>query len=128
MLCLAVVSSGCGLIDVGPSCPRTVDEALTVEFDDEIVGGGYVIRFVPSPEDPSFRGYDINLTRPVSPRAELETYFLPAESEIPGIADGMPVLFIGERVEPHGPTSLRAGTCPALTPTTEEDVTNRFGP
>jgi hypothetical protein len=124
---ITLATAGCGLLELGPDCPRTVEEAMAVEWDDQIVGGGYAIRFVPSPDDPAFRGYDINLTRPVSDRADLDTYFLPIAAPIPGIQDGMPVLFIGERVDPFGPTSLRAGACPALTPTTEADVTNRFG-
>jgi hypothetical protein len=111
-------TAACEVTDLG-GCPATVDEAAEMDFDDAIVGGGYAIRFVPSPQL-RFRGYDVNLTRPVSDRAMLDTYFLRVEDEIPGIAAGDPVLFIGARTDRAH--TLVAGACPPLTVTTEEDV------
>ena len=112
--------SGCELAaDVASRCPLTVDEAAETEWGDAIVGGGYAIRFVPSPQL-RFRGYDVNLTRPVSDRAMLDTYFLRAEGEIPGIAAGDPVVLIGARTDRAH--TVVAGACPALTVTTDEDV------
>ena len=105
------------------ACPRTVDEARQVTWDEEIVGGGHVIRFVPSPRGSS-RGYDVNVTRPVSGRAQMDTYFLRTSEELDGIEDGMPVLLIGARTD-RRPVVV-AGACPPLTPTTEEDVTWRL--
>ena len=104
-------------------CPRTVDEARQVTWDEEIVGGGFVIRFVPSPRATS-RGYDVNLTRPVSGRAQMDTYLLRTTVELDGIEAGMPVLLIGARTD-RRPVVV-VGACPALTPTTEEDVTWRL--
>ena len=106
------------------ACPRTVDEARHVTWAEEIVGGGYVIRFVPSPRG-SARGHDVNLTRPVSGPAQMDTYFLRTTVELAGIEAGMPVLLIGARTD-RRPVVV-AGACPALTPTTEEDVTWRLG-
>ena len=105
--------------DVTSRCPLTVDEAAETDWGDAVVGGGYAIRFVPSPQL-RFRGYDVNLTRPVSDRAMLDTYFLRVEDEIPGIAAGDPVLLVGARTDRAH--TLVAGACPALTVTTEEDV------
>jgi len=104
------------------ACPRTIDEARQVTFDDQIVGGGYVIRFVPG-GPPSTRGYEVNVTRPVSERAQLDTYLLQTPTEIAGIGNGTPVLFIGERTDRAH--RVVAGGCPPLTPTTDEDVTWR---
>ena len=84
-----------------------------------------MIRFVPAPVG-SARGYDINVTRPVSEGAQMNTYFLRTATEIPGISDGMPVLLMGDRTDRH--FVLVAGACPALTPTTDDDVAERPGP
>jgi hypothetical protein len=117
---VVIASSAC---TPASACPRTVDEARQVTWDEEIVGGGHVIRFVPSPLGSS-RGYDVNLTRPVSGSAQMDTYFLRTPVELDGIEAGMPVLLIGARTD-RRPVVV-AGACPALTPTTEEDVTWRL--
>lgn len=118
-LAFLVWISGC---DLASRCPRTVDEAAETDWGDAIVGGGYAIRFVPSPQLGS-RGYDVNLTRPVSDRAMLDTYFLRVEDEIPGIAAGDPVVLIGARTDRAH--TVVGGVCPALTVTTEEDVSSQ---
>lgn len=115
-LALSVAVSAC---DLGTGCPKTVDEATKMSFGEAIVGGGYAIRFIPS-ADPSFRGYDVNVTRPVSERATMDTYFLRASTELPGISDGDPVLLVGARTDRAH--VVVAGTCPPLTLTSEEDV------
>lgn len=97
-----------------------MDEASQVTWDDEIVGGGYVIRFVPG-DRATNRGYEVNLTRAVSERARLDTYLLQTAVEIDGIANGTPVLLVGARTDRA--TRVVAGACSPLTPTTEEDVT-----
>ncbi len=114
---LAAPVAGC---DPVAQCPTSVDEATAVEYDDEVVGGGYVIRYIPSIEDARFRGYEINLTRPASERAQLDTYLLRVDAPIPGIVDGQPVLLLGERTDRT--FALVPGACPALVGTTEEDV------
>jgi hypothetical protein len=120
---LVTVSSAC---TPASACPRTVDEARQIVWDDEIVvGGGYVIRFVPAAIGPD-RGYDINVTRPVSERARMDTFYLRTPIEIPGIEAGMPVLLIGARTD-RNTVVVQGPECPALTPTTEEDVTRRAG-
>jgi hypothetical protein len=117
---LVTVPSAC---TPASACPRTVDEARKVVWDDEIVGGGYVIRFVPAADGPD-RGYDINVTRPVSERARMDTFYLRTPIEIPGIEAGMPVLLIGARTD-RNMVVVQGPECPALMPTTEEDVTWR---
>jgi hypothetical protein len=107
------------------ACPRTVDDAMQVAFDEDVVAGGYVIRYVPAPNGLD-RGYDINVTRPVSERARMETYVLRTPIEIPGIEAGMPVLLIGARTDRHL-VVVPGPECPALTPTTEQDVAQQFG-
>lgn len=117
-----VLASGtaCELADrIDGGCPTTVDEAAELDWGDAIVGGGAVIRFIPAPQ-PEFRGYDINLTRPISERARLNTYFLTVSDEIPGIAAGDAVLFIGTRTDRA--SRLVPGVCPPLTVTTDEDA------
>jgi len=89
-------------------------------YDDEIVAGGYAIRYIPSPDDAAFRGYDVNVTVPISERAQGNTYFLGVDAPIPGIVDGMPVLLMGERTDRN--FRLVPGACPGLTPVTEEEV------
>ena len=113
---LSLAATAC---DLGTGCPMTVDEATEMSFGDAIAGGGYVIRFIPSP-DPSFRGYDVNVTRPVSERALMDTYFLRTSTELAGISDGDPVLLIGARTDRAH--VVVAGMCPPLTVTSEEDV------
>ena len=117
---VAAMSAGCDLFLPGPQCPRTVAEAQAVTYDDELVAGGYAIRYIPSPDDAAFRGYDVNVTVPISEGAQLNTYFLSVNVPIPGILDGMPVLLLGERTDRH--FVLVPGVCPALTPVTEEEV------
>jgi hypothetical protein len=114
-LVLPVAVSAC---ELGTGCPETVDEAAEMSFGEAVVGGGYVIRFIPSP-DPLVRGYDVNVTRPVS-GATMNTYLLRVPAEIPGIAPGAAVLLIAERRD--GALVPMAGLCPALTVTSEEDV------
>lgn len=105
------------------TCPRTVTEAAAIEYDNEVVAGGYVIRYIPSDDDPQYRGYDVNVTRPASERAQLNTYLLRVDAPLPGIANGQPVLLMGERTDRS--FVLVPGACPALTPTTDADVTGR---
>jgi hypothetical protein len=119
---LVTVSSAC---TPASACPRTVDEARQVGWDDEIVGGGYVTRFVPAANGPD-SGYDINVTRPFSERARMDTFYLRTPIEIPGIEAGMPVLLIGARTD-RNMVVVQGPECPALTPATEEDVTWRAG-
>ena len=116
---VVIASSAC---TPASACPRTVDEARQVTWDDEIVGGGYVIRFVPGTQATN-RGYEINLTRPVSERAQMDTYVLQTPVEIEGMADATPVLLIGARTDRAH--RVVAGACPPLTSTTDEDVTWR---
>jgi hypothetical protein len=113
---LSLTSSAC---ELGTGCPTTVDEAAEMSFGDAIVGSGYAIRFIPS-ADPAFRGYDVNVTRPVSERATMVTYFLRTAAELPGVSDGDPVLLIGARTDRAH--VVVAGTCPPLTVTSDEDV------
>lgn len=89
-------------------------------YDDEVVAGGYAIRYIPSPDDPAFRGYDVNVSVPISERSQLNTYFLKVDAPIPAIEDGMPVLLMGERTDRN--FVLVPGACPGLTPVTEEEV------
>jgi hypothetical protein len=117
-----VTSSAC---TTASPCLQTVDDALQGSWGDRLVGGGYVIRFVPGDRSAN-RGYDINVTRPVSEGAQMNTYFLRTATEISGISDGMPVLLVGDRTDRH--FVLVAGACPALTPTTDDDVAERLGP
>ena len=117
---LAAMSTGCDLLDPGPHCPRTIAEAQALEYDDEVVAGGYAIRFIPSPDDPAFRGYDVNLTVPISERARSDTYLLRVDAPISGIIEGMPVLLMAERQGPG--SALVPGLCPTLTPVTKEEV------
>lgn len=117
---LALASAACAPV---ATCPTTASEAATLEYDDEVVAGGYVIRYIPSEDDPQYRGYDVNVTRPVSERAQLDTYLLRVEAPLPGIANGQPVLLMGERTD-RG-FVLVPGACPALTPTTDADVAAR---
>jgi hypothetical protein len=119
---LVMTASGC---TPASSCPRTVEEAKLVDWDDEIVAGGYVIRYIPAPNGPE-RGYDINVSRPVSERASMDTYFLRTPIELAGIEDGMPVLLIGARTD-RDKIVVQGAECPVLTPTTDEDVTRPFG-
>jgi hypothetical protein len=117
---VAVICGGCALLDPEPRCPQTVAEAEALTYDDEVVAGGYVIRFIPSPDDPTYRGYDVNVTRPISERSRFNTYLLNVEARVPGITDGMPVLLIGERTDANA--RLVPGLCPGLTPVSEEEV------
>ena len=112
-----VAFAGC---ETGSRCPQTIADARALTYDDEIIAGGYAIRFIPSPDDPAFRGYDVNLTIPISERARSNTYLLRVDAPIPGIVDGMPVLVMAERQGPG--SALVPGLCPALTPVTEEEV------
>jgi hypothetical protein len=117
---VGATTAGCDLLEIGPRCPQTLAEAEELTFDDELVAGGYAIRYVPSPNDAAFRGYDVNVTVPISEGAQLNTYFLSVEAPIPGIVDGMPVLLIGDRTDRN--FVLVPGACPALTPSTVEEV------
>jgi hypothetical protein len=115
-LVLSLAATAC---DLGTGCPTTVDDAAELSFGDEIVGGGYAIRFIPS-ADPLFRGYEVNVTRPVSERATMVTYFLRTAAELPGVSGGDPLLLIGARTDRAH--IVVAGGCPPLTATSEEDV------
>lgn len=82
------------------SCPSSFEEAQAGSFDEStFVGAGHVIRFVPSPER-EFRGYDINITRPLTRGAPfMDVGFLRIDDPVPGIAPGDPVLLVAERTE-----------------------------
>jgi hypothetical protein len=122
---LAMIALSTAACTPASACPRTVDEARQITWDDGVVGGGYVIRYVPAANGLD-RGYDINVSRPVSERARMDTFYLRTPMEIPGIEAGMPVLLIGARTD-RNHIVVQGAECPALTPTTEEDVTWRFG-
>ena len=108
VLSLVALLGGCAL---PTGCPQTIEEARAVDLgDDMFVGGGYVIRFVPSP-DPEYRGYDVNITAPIAPAGLWGTAFLRVVTEIPGVQAGDPVLLIGPRE--RGMLVL-AGECPPL--------------
>jgi hypothetical protein len=117
-MCAAVAIGGC---EIGRDCPQTLAEAREMTYDDELVAGGYAIRFVPSPDDPEFPGYDVNVTVPISGEAQLNTYFLKVEDPIPGIIDGMPVLLLGERTDRHF-VLIPGRACAGLTQVTVEEV------
>ena len=117
---LSATSAGCDLLEPARQCPRTVAEAEALTYDDELVAGGYAIRYIPSPDDAAFRGYDVNVTVPISEGSQLNTYFVKVDAPIPGIVNGMPVLLIGERTDRN--FVLDPGACPALTPSTVEAV------
>lgn len=89
-----------GMTPAGVSCPRNFDEAQAGDFDDSMfVGAGHVIRFVSSGDD-DYRGYDINITRPLTSGAPfMDTGFLRIDNPVPGIAPGDPVLLVAERTE-----------------------------
>jgi hypothetical protein len=114
----AVAIGGC---QIGRRCPQTIAEAQAITWDDEIVAGGYAIRFIPSPDDPAYRGYDVNITLPISERAQPNTLLLRVDAPIPGIANGMPVLLLAER-PPGAGTTMEPGLCPALTQVAEEEL------
>ena len=82
-------------------CPQTLAEAEAMTLDDELVAGGHAIRYIPSPDDAAFRGYDMNVTVPISDGAELNTSLLSVDAPILGILDGMPALLLGERTDRH---------------------------
>lgn len=84
----------------GVPCPSSVEEAQAGNFDESMfLGAGHVIRFVPSP-DREYRGYDINITRPLTPGAPfMDVGFLRIDDPLPGIAPGDPVLLVAERTE-----------------------------
>ena len=118
VLAIAGVLAACSL-PTPTGCPQTIEAARALDpADRAFVGGGYVIRFVPSP-DPEFRGYDVNITTPISPSGPLNTAFLRVANEIPGIQDGDPVLLIGPRA--RGVVVL-PGACPALTVVSEDEL------
>lgn len=95
-------------LDLAPShvtpapapCPSSFEDAQAANFDEStFVGAGRVIRFVPSP-DREYRGYDINITRPLTPGAPfMDVGFLRIDDPVPGIAPGDPVLLVAERTE-----------------------------
>ncbi|HEX2766138.1 MAG TPA: hypothetical protein VHR55_05845 [Candidatus Limnocylindria bacterium] len=82
------------------SCPSSFEEAQAGSFDESMfVGAGHVIRFVPSP-DREYRGYDINITRPLTPGAPfMDVGFLRIDDPLPGIAPGDAVLLVAARTE-----------------------------
>lgn len=84
----------------GVSCPSSFEEAQAGNFDESMfVGAGHVIRFVPS-RDREYRGYDINITRPLTPGAPfMDVGFLRIQDPVPGIAPGDTVLLVAERTE-----------------------------
>ncbi|HET8776712.1 MAG TPA: hypothetical protein VFN76_03525 [Candidatus Limnocylindria bacterium] len=80
-------------------CPSSVEDATAMTFpDDTFVGAGYVIRFVPSPDE-AFRGYDLNITRTFTGRPFMDVRFLRIHDEIPGLSQGEPVLVVARRTE-----------------------------
>jgi hypothetical protein len=81
-------------------CPSTFEEAQAGNFDESMfVGAGHVVRFVPSP-DREYRGYDINITRPLTPGAPfMDVGFLRIDDPVPGIAPGDTVLLVAKRTE-----------------------------
>ena len=109
--------AACGWTPTG--CPRTIDEARQVVDRETFVGGGWLIRYVPSPDRPDFRGYDVNITTPVSPAGFLDTAFLRVPDEIPGVNDGDPVLLVGRR---EGRVLVHPGPCPPLTVIDAEEL------
>ena len=116
--CALAVLPGCA-IPIPNGCPQTIEAARTADLGDRtFVGGGYVIRFVPSPHGAS-RGYDVNITTPISPSGFIDTAFLRVSTEIPGIQNGDPVLLIGPRE--RGPIIL-PGECPPLTVIGEDEL------
>jgi hypothetical protein len=118
-LCALALVIGLGGCTLPTGCPQTIEAARTADLgDDMFVGGGVVIRFVPSP-DPEYRGYDVNITRPISPANFLNTAFLRVVTELPGIEAGDPVLLIGPRE--RGALVL-PGACPPLTVVGEDEL------
>lgn len=87
--------------------------------DNTFVGAGYVIRFVPSPDE-AFRGYDLNITRTFTGRAFRDVRLLRIEDEIPGMSQGDPVLVVAERTD--NPRVFAPGHCPPLVLVSAEDV------
>jgi hypothetical protein len=85
---------------------------------DVFIGGGYLIRFVPSP-DPEFRGYDVNITTPISPDGFLDTAFLRVTREVADVRDGDPVLLIGRR---ESGVVVHPGVCPPLAVVDEAEL------
>jgi len=85
---------------VAAPCPGSFEDAQATNFDaGTFVGAGRVIRFVPSP-DREYRGYDINITRPLTPGAPfMDVGFLRIDDPVPGIAPGDAVLLVAERAE-----------------------------
>lgn len=89
-----------GTTPASSPCPSSFEEAQAGNFDaSTFVGAGHVIRFVPSP-DREYRGYDINITRPLTPGAPfMDVGFLRIDEPVPGITPGDPVLLVAERTE-----------------------------
>lgn len=102
------------------ACPSSVEEAAAIDQGREMfLATGHVIRFIPAPQDPEFRGYDVNLqARDGEPY--YNTVLLRTADRIPGIIDGQPVLLVGVRTDRT--TAISAGECPALVPIPEEDI------
>ncbi|HEU5325654.1 MAG TPA: hypothetical protein VFV59_07210 [Candidatus Limnocylindria bacterium] len=104
--------------DVG--CPNSVEAARAVTLgDNAFVATGYVIRFVPSPDE-AFRGYDLDVTRVFTGPAFRDVGFLRIEDEIAGMSQGDPVLVVAERTDKA--RVFVPGPCPPLVRVPAEDV------
>lgn len=124
---LAALLTSCGSVrEVWPTdpgdigCPNSVEVGRAVTLgDDTFLAAGYVIRYVPSP-DQAFRGYDLDITRTFTGRAFRDVAFLRIEDEIAGMSQGQPVLVVAKRTEKARVFS--PGPCPPLVPVPPEDV------
>jgi hypothetical protein len=117
---LAVVAAGCGLMPSG--CPTSVKEAedSAAIGADTMIFTGHVIRYVPAPEAPAARGYDLNIVRWLIGRPDPEGVFLRVDEAVPGVAPGDPVLIVAE--PGSRPNVIVAGPCPPLVPIRGADV------
>ena len=107
----------CAIVPVPPGCPATFEEARFGDFDtvddDTFVATGTVARFVNSP-DPDARGYDVAIARHDGPVFVDGVVLLRVAEPIAGIANGQPVLVLGERTDRRN--LILPGGCPPLQP------------
>ena len=116
-LVAALVVVACAIVPVPPVCPATFDEARFGDFDtvddDTFVATGTVARFVNSP-DPDSRGYDIAIARHDGPVFVDGVVLVRVAEPMAGIANGQPVLVLGERTDRRN--LILPGACPPLQP------------
>jgi hypothetical protein len=105
-------------------CPRTVAEARAMTVDgDTYVGVATVIRFIPSENDETYRGYDIRIEETFSEGRQFigETVLLRVPSRVPGIrATGELALVVAMRT--NRATLFTPGVCTALVEVSESQL------